>query len=246
MDKNFHSPARTAVIGATGGIGAAFVSQLAKNSNFEKIYALARSTFHSEHSNVSSQLLDFASESSIETAAEQIRDDGPLDLIIVATGILHRGDEVQPEKSMADIDAKTMAEVLAVNTIGPALVAKHFLPLLRPKTRTVFAVLSARVGSIADNRLGGWLAYRSSKAALNMTVKTLSVEHARKRPESLLVGLHPGTVATNLSEPFTGRVAEDKLFSPERAASQLLDVIEHLPDDASGGFFAWDGKPIPF
>lgn len=245
MTSTISIPARAAVVGASGGIGAALVSQLVKNPAFEKIYALARSTTDFDHTGVTRQLLDFNSEASIQQAADQIRSEGPLDLVIVATGILHR-DDIRPEKSMADIDAAQMAQVLSVNTIGPALVAKHFLPLLRPEARTVFAVLSARVGSIADNRLGGWLAYRASKAALNMVVKTLSVEQARKRPESLLVALHPGTVKTNLSQPFTSRVADDKLFSPERAADQLLQVIANLPDNASGGFFAWDGKAIPF
>lgn len=243
---NFSRPARAAVIGASGGIGEAFVQQLAEDSAFEHVYALARSTTRFDQACVTRQLLDFNSEASIEQAAQNIHAEGPLDLVIVATGILHRGDDVQPEKSMADIDSAQMAQVLAVNTIGPALVARYFVPLLRPKSRTVFAALSARVGSIADNRLGGWLAYRASKAALNMVIKTLSVEQSRKHPQSLIVGLHPGTVKTSLSEPFTGRVPEDKLFSPQRAASQLLRVIDELPDDASGGFYAWDGKPIPY
>lgn len=246
MNHKFHSPARAAVIGASGGIGASLVSQLAADPSFERTYALARSPFSFDDPKVSKQHLDFESEPSIETAAGQIEGEGPLDIVIIATGILHRGDNIQPEKSMAEIDAAAMAQVLAVNTIGPALVAKHFLPLMRAGSRTVFAALSARVGSIADNRLGGWLSYRASKAALNMVVKTLSVEHARKHPESLLVGLHPGTVKTGLSQPFTQRMSEDKLFSPARAASQLLRVIDELPDDATGGLFAWDGKPVPF
>ncbi|MGB5247463.1 MAG: SDR family NAD(P)-dependent oxidoreductase [Woeseia sp.] len=244
--QNFTHPARAAVIGASGGIGAAFVKELAADPTLEHIYALARTTARFHDARVTEHLLDFNSEASIEQAADRISQDGPLDLVVVATGILHRGDEIRPEKSLADVDAGQMADVLAINTIGPALVAKHFLPLLRADARTVFAVLSARVGSITDNRLGGWISYRASKAALNMVVKTLSVEQARKRPGALVVALHPGTVETGLSKPFTGRVDPQKLFSPTRAAEQLLDVIDALPADASGGFFAWDGKTIPY
>jgi NAD(P)-dependent dehydrogenase (short-subunit alcohol dehydrogenase family) len=241
-----HQPIHAAIIGASGGIGAALVRRLAERDGSGHIHALARSPVSFGLPQVTCQSLDFFSEDSIRQAAQEIRSAGPLDLVIVATGILHRDKLIQPEKSMADIDAAQMADVFAINTIGPTLVAKHFLPLLRPDSRTVFAAISARVGSIEDNRLGGWISYRASKAALNMVTRTLAVEQARRRPQSLVVSLHPGTVATALSKPFTARVAEDKLFSTERAAEQLLDVIDGLPDDASGGFFAWDGKRIPF
>jgi NAD(P)-dependent dehydrogenase (short-subunit alcohol dehydrogenase family) len=190
--------------------------------------------------------MDVCDEASIRSGADLARSIGPLDLVIVASGILHRGTQIRPEKSMRTLDADQLIEVMRVNAIGPALVAKHFLPLLRPGRKTVFAALSARVGSIEDNRLGGWASYRSSKAALNMLLRTLSIEHARKRPDSLVVALHPGTVATPLSEPFTRNVAVDCLFTPDESAARLLDVIDGLEPADTGGFFAWDGSTVDY
>ena len=171
--------------------------------------------------------------------------DEPLDLVIVATGILHAG-EIQPERRIKEINAETMQAVFAVNTIGPALAAKHFLPKLAKSAPSVFAAISARVGSIADNRLGGWTSYRASKAALNMVLRTFSIEHARSRRQSAIVALHPGTVDTPLSEPFSKRVPDGKLFEPQRSAGYLLDVIDGLNPEDSGGFFAWDGSRIDY
>ena len=139
-----------------------------------------------------------------------------------------------------------METAFRVNTIGPALVAKHFLPLLASDAKSVFAALSARVGSIDDNELGGWYAYRASKAALNMVIKTLSIELARRNPRALCVGLHPGTVDSRLSKPFQGGVPEGKLFQPAAAARALLTVLDGLSSGDSGALFAWDGTRIPF
>ena len=147
---------------------------------------------------------------------------------------------------MRELDPAAFIEVLNVNAVGPALIGKHFLPLMRPGRRSVFAALSARVGSISDNRLGGWTSYRASKAALNMLLRTFAVEHARRFPESVVVALHPGTVATRLSEPFTRRVPEPRLFSPEKSARDLLTVVDGLSPDDTGGFFAWDGSAIDY
>jgi len=132
-----------------------------------------------------------------------------------------------------------------INAIGPALVAKHFLPLLTRERKAMFAALSARVGSIEDNQLGGWHAYRASKAALNMLLKTLSIELARQNPTAICVGLHPGTVDTRLSEPFQRGVPEGKLFSPQKSARHLLNVFDTLSPEQSGQIFAWDGQRIP-
>ncbi len=184
-------------------------------------------------------------EASIADAAERVSRNGALDLIIVATGLLHR-DDLQPEKTLRDIDGANMLDVLQVNTVAPALVAKHFLPLMRRSGKTVFAALSARVGSIDDNRLGGWISYRASKAALNMVTKTLAIEHARRCPDGIVVSLHPGTVATALSEPFRTRVPPAKLFEPDVSAAHLLRVIDGLTHADTGGFFAWDGSRIAF
>ena len=139
-----------------------------------------------------------------------------------------------------------MATAFRLNTTGPALVAKHFLPLLARDRKAAFAALSARVGSIEDNGLGGWYAYRASKAALNMAIKTLSIELARRYPLALCVGLHPGTVDTALSKPFQAGVPQERLFSPAQSARHLLSVLDELTAEDSGKLFAWDGRRIPF
>ena len=139
-----------------------------------------------------------------------------------------------------------MSEVFRINTIGPALLAKHFLPLLRRDKKSAFAAISARVGSIGDNRLGGWASYRASKAALNMLLRTFSIEQARVNKNSVVVGLHPGTTDTGLSRPFQGNVPEGKLFTPAFVAERLLGVLDGLTPDATGQVFAWDGKRIEY
>ena len=242
---SFDDKSRAAVIGASGGIGRAITERLVSSGRFSRVYAASRSQGADPKSpQVKNLHLDYASPDTLAQAAADIEDEGPLDFVFVATGILHDGDAVQPEKSMRDIERESLEKVFAVNTFGPVLVAQHFLPLMRRKGRSVFAALSARVGSIGDNRLGGWLAYRSSKAALNMALKTLSIEHARRHRDSVVVALHPGTVETGLSQPFTGNVPDGKLFSPATAAGHLLGVIDGLDSEDTGGFFAWDGKPI--
>jgi NAD(P)-dependent dehydrogenase (short-subunit alcohol dehydrogenase family) len=234
-----------AVIGASGGIGRAFIESLASDCPTATIYALSRSPRASLGS-VHREFIDVTEEESIRAAAETASRDGPLDLVIVASGILHRGFELQPEKSIRALEAEALCEVFRINAIGPALVAKHFLPRLRTGHKTVFAALSARVGSISDNRLGGWASYRSSKAALNMLLKTLAIEHALRWPDSIVVALHPGTVDTALSKPFSSRVPTERLFEPSQSAGYLLKVIDDLTPAATGGFFAWDGSKIEY
>jgi NAD(P)-dependent dehydrogenase (short-subunit alcohol dehydrogenase family) len=235
--KSFHKPATAVVIGATGGIGSAVTSLLQESPAFDTVITLGRSP----QSN--SLALDLADENSIRAAAESI--DREIDLVFVATGVLHT-DRYQPEKSLRQLDADVMQDVFLINTIGPSLVAKHFLPKMRRGSKTAFAALSARVGSISDNRLGGWLSYRASKAALNMALKTAAIEHKRTRPDSVILALHPGTVDTQLSEPFQSNVPDGKLFDAAFAAEKLLGVLDSVDADSSGGFFAWDGKPIQF
>ncbi len=184
--------------------------------------------------------IDIEDEASIEAA---FRDEGPFDLVFVATGVLH-GDGFQPEKTWRQIDAEAFARVFAINATGPALVAKHALPKLRDDAKSVFAALSARVGSISDNGFGGWHAYRASKAALIMLIKNFAIELARKNERAIAVGLHPGTVDTALSEPFQRNVAEGKLFTPDYSAERLLAVIDGLKAESSGRCFAWDGEEI--
>ena len=237
--------AHVAVIGASGGIGGAFCRALAGSARVGLVHALSRSVAEFDDDKIRPSTLDLLDDASIAAAAERLSEYGSLDLVIVATGILHR-DELQPEKTLREIDGPSMLDVLRVNTVGPAVVAKHFLPLMRRGTKSVFAVLSARVGSIDDNRLGGWVSYRTSKAALNMTMKTLAIEHARRWPDAVVASLHPGTVATGLSEPFRSRVPAEKLFTPDVAAAHLLRVIDGLTPDDSGGFFAWDGSRVKY
>jgi NAD(P)-dependent dehydrogenase (short-subunit alcohol dehydrogenase family) len=190
--------------------------------------------------------LDLLDEESVQAAAAAVRErSGRLDLLINCSGILHEG-AMAPERSLADVDAANLIKAFRVNALGALLVAKAFEPCLRRGRSARFACLSARVGSIGDNRLGGWYAYRSSKAALNQMIRTLSIQWRRLNRPILCVLLHPGTVATDLSAPFTQNYDPAKLFEPDRAARQLLRVLEGLGLDDTGGFFAWDGRPIPW
>ncbi len=242
---SFHQDANVVVIGASGGIGESFSRTLAGSDTVRVVHALSRSQMRFDDRAIRVSQIDLLDEASIAVAAKRVSEEGPLDLVIVATGILHDGD-LQPEKALRDIDSSNMLDVFRVNTIGPALVAKHFLPLLRRRGKSVFAALSARVGSIGDNRLAGWVSYRASKAALNMTIKTLAIEHARRWSDGVIVSLHPGTVATGLSKPFRSRVPSEQLFTPDVSAAHLLKVIDGLTPDDTGGCFAWDGSRIPY
>lgn len=242
---NAASPSlRCAVFGASGGIGGALAAALAARADVAQVHAGSRAGTGPGGDKLHRFAFDLLDEASIAAACAAIG--APLDMVFVATGRLSRADGTGPEKSFRALSAEGMAELFAVNTIGPALIAKHTLPLLRRDRRAVFAALSARVGSIADNRLGGWHAYRMSKAALNMLVKNLALELARTHPLALAVTLHPGTVDSALSAPFQRGVAADKLFAPEFAAAQLLGVLDGLAPEHSGGLYAWDGARVAF
>ena len=225
---------RAAVIGASGGIGSALADLLEEDGT--RVHRLARSFAGAGH-------IDLGDEGSISAAAARLAEEGPVDLVLVATGYLHREGK-GPEKDWRHLDAEELLRNFAINAAGPALVAKHFLPLLPDERRAGFAAFSARVGSISDNRLGGWYSYRASKAALNQLVRTFSVELARKKPQAFCVALHPGTVDTGLSAPFQRNVPRDKLFTPAYSAGRLLDVLASLDPSQSGRCFAWDGKEI--
>jgi NAD(P)-dependent dehydrogenase (short-subunit alcohol dehydrogenase family) len=237
---------RAVIFGASGGIGAALVAQLENSVRFETIYAGARTMPCAAQRETIPFCFDLTNESSIAQAARMMGEGGSLDLAIVATGMLHCPDQPMPEKSWRTIDGQAMAEMFAVNTIGPALIAKHILPLMRRDARCVFAALSARVGSIADNRLGGWHSYRASKAALNMLVQNFAIELASRNRQGIAVAIHPGTVDTALSKPFQRGVPQGKLFTPDQSAAYILSVIDQLSVADSGGLFAWDGKRIPY
>jgi NAD(P)-dependent dehydrogenase (short-subunit alcohol dehydrogenase family) len=233
---------RAVVIGASGGIGSALVAELSGDPAIDQVMALARSELDGLPEKARALHIDLTDETSIASAAKSCADG--LDLVIVASGMLHAPPKLRPEKSWDELDAASMAQAFAINCTGPALAAKHFLPLLARDRKSVFAALSARVGSISDNRLGGWYAYRASKAALNMMIRSLAIELGRKNPHGICVGLHPGTVDTPLSAPFQARVPAAQLFTPERAARELLSVIRRLTTTQSGQILAWDGRGI--
>ena len=224
------------IIGASGGIGAALEAALIDEGTFDVVHGFARSRTGAQH-------IDIADEASIAAAAAVVARGPAPSLVIVATGLLH-ADDLGPEKSLGDLDPTWLTRLLAVNTIGPAIIAKHFLPLMPRTGKSVFAALSARVGSISDNKLGGWYGYRASKAALNMLIKTLAIEDKRRNDRGIVVALHPGTVDTPLSRPFQGNVQPGRLFDTERAALQLLDVIEELRPPDSGKMFDFEGIEI--
>lgn len=221
------------VIGASGGIGQALAAAL--ESRGWEVHRLSRRD----------GTIDLEDQDSIAAAAERLAPAGPFELVLVATGLLHDEEQV-PERNLRDLDADRLGRSFAVNSIGPAVVARHFLPLLPASVRGVFAALSARVGSISDNRLGGWYGYRASKAALNQLIRTAAIELSRTRPRAICVTLHPGTVDTPMSAPFQRGVAPDKLFSPATSAEHLINVIEKLRPEDTGLCFDWAGQRIPF
>lgn len=232
-----------AVFGASGGIGKALVEALAAGG-VSKIHAGSRSGAAPEGDGIIPFRFDYDDPASIADAVEGMGENPPA-LVIVATGVLTLDDGSGPEKSFKQIEPEVMARTLMLNTVGPALVAKHMLPLFPRNRRSVFAALSARVGSISDNRVGGWHSYRASKAALNMLIRNYAIELGRTHEQATVVGLHPGTVDTRLSEPFQGNVPESQLFTPERSANHLLDVISALTPTDSGKCFDWKGEEIP-
>jgi NAD(P)-dependent dehydrogenase (short-subunit alcohol dehydrogenase family) len=224
---------RSIIIGSTGGIGSAFLRGLSAKYGADSVIGLSRASGD----------IDLTDEASIAAAAARCAKLPPPDLVIVATGMLHDAAG-GPEKSLRELDAERLAQTFAINVIGPALVAKHFLPLFARDKRGVFAALSARVGSISDNRIGGWYGYRAAKAALNMTIRNLAIEWGRTHKQGICVGLHPGTVDTPLSKPFQKNVVADRLFTPAFAAEQMLTVVGRLTAEDSGKCFAWDGAEI--
>ena len=245
--KSFGATFNAVVVGASGGLGHAFAEALLADANMGRLLACSRSDPGLDHPRAAWQRLDLEDETTITAAAEAAGSTlGPLHLVIVATGLLHDGSGLQPEKTWRTLEAEALQRAYRVNAVGPALIAKHFLPRLDRSRKSAFAVVTARVGSISDNQLGGWYAYRASKAGANMLVRTLSIELARRNPGALCVALHPGTVDTSLSKPFQGGVPEGKLFTPAQSATYLLDVLDNLGPDDSGQLYAWDGQRIPF
>lgn len=236
---------RAVIIGASGGIGAAFTADLAAREETQQVHALSRSGRGEDHPKIIAGQIDILDEESVAAAAVSVKALGAPDLVIVATGFLSDGQQLQPEKSYRQQSMSNFEHVFRINTFGPGIVAKHFIPIMPRKERGVFVVLSARVGSISDNRIGGWHAYRASKAALNMLVRNYAIEQSRRNENFVAVSLHPGTVDTGLSKPFQANVPAKQLFSSKESAAYLLDVIGGLGPKDSGKAFDWAGKEIP-
>ena len=242
MLKSFDAPLNVLVMGASGGLGSAFCDILRGHPDIGELVTVARS----DSKGAVDMVCDITDEVALQKAAQRLEAQAPFHLIINSTGLLHdRQQGIAPEKSLAQIDAAAMARVLQVNAIGPALVCKYFVPLMAKQGKAVMAHLSARVGSISDNQLGGWYSYRAAKAAQNMIVKTAALETARRHKNKLIIGLHPGTVATDLSAPFQSSVAPKKLFTAEQSATYLLQVIDTLTAADNGHVLAFDGQRVP-
>lgn len=229
------------VIGANGGIGRALCAALSARGQYGRVVGVARDG-GGDVQGMEMLRYDPATEAGIAALGAEVAAMSPR-LVIIATGLL-APPSMAPEKSIRDFDADRFIETLRVNTILPALLLKHLMAVARAPGRRVLCALSARVGSISDNRLGGWHSYRASKAALNMLIRNAAIEAQTRNPDAIIVGLHPGTVATALSQPFLKGVPAEKLFSPEDAARRLLDVIDTLAPAQSGLCIDYAGKVI--
>lgn len=220
------------VIGAAGAIGGAIATAL--EARGDSVTRLSRQ---------SQPPIDIEDEQTIAAAAAALADHAPFDRLLIASGLLH-DEALRPEKSIASASGAAFERYFRINATGPALAIRHFLPLMANDAPVTIAALSARVGSIGDNRLGGWVGYRASKAALNQIIRTFSIELARSHPQLILVGLHPGTVDTRLSAPFQRSVPEGQLLTPADSAARLLTVLDALTPSDSGGCFDWAGTRI--
>lgn len=236
-------PRRAAVFGSSGGIGKALSKALSARG-VEQVYAGSRTGAEPLGGGITPFAFDLTDEATIERAASMMRE-APPQWTIIATGVLTLADGTGPERTYKRLSGGVMERVLALNTIGPALIAKHLLPLMPRRERFVFAALSARVGSISDNGIGGWHSYRASKAALNMLLKNFAIEMGRTHKQGVVAGLHPGTVDTALSDPFQSNLPDGQLTEPDEAAQNLLNVLAGLSHEDSGRVFDYAGEEVP-
>jgi NAD(P)-dependent dehydrogenase (short-subunit alcohol dehydrogenase family) len=230
------------VAGGNGGIGRALLESLSERFPNAALHGTFLTQKPEDLPMVDWHQLDVGEPEAVKDLASRM---DRCDWLINAVGFLHTDDK-GPEKALRSIEADFMLEHFRVNTLPTLLLAQAFQKILRQSDSPKFVVLSARVGSISDNALGGWYSYRMSKAALNMAIKTLAIEWQRTIPKMVVAGLHPGTVDTGLSKPFQANVAAEKLFTPRQSADYLIEVLENLQPENSGGLFAWDGRQIPF
>ena len=243
-------PVSALIIGGKGGVGEAVAKALLAHHSTVAVTVTSRDVLWAREdtgdARCSRRVLDITQAEPMAELAKSLKVKQPeLNVIINCTGILH-DDTIDPERSWRHLDMDTMQKVFAVNTFGVALAVRYLLPLLPRHERAIFASLSARVGSIGDNQLGGWYSYRASKAAQNMVIRTGAIEAKRSRPRLLCVTLHPGTVKTALSDPFTQRKPEDQLFSSDQSSEYLIEVLGNLTAKDSGYHYAWDGERIPW
>jgi NAD(P)-dependent dehydrogenase (short-subunit alcohol dehydrogenase family) len=241
------------IVGATQGIGLGFVREFLKLDKVDRVYATylteaaAGELLAIDDDRLSCFQLDLTIESEIERVISQIKERvTSLDYTINCVGILHDRDGLQPEKSLRHINSERLLQYFQINAVTAILLAKHLQPLLKQGDRSILATISAKVGSIGDNQLGGWYGYRAAKSALNMLMKTTAIEFKRTCPKAIVVNLHPGTTDTRLSLPFQQNVPAEKLFTIDRTASQLIAVIDKLTPADSGEFFNWDGSKLPW
>lgn len=231
------------IVGSGGAIGGALVERYAALPGVQTVFACSRDGRSFSSDKVQSIKLDYYDETSMIHAASALNDAGGVDLIVIATGVLHT-DGVMPEKSLHDLTAHKFETIFKIDMVIPALLTKHFIDKLHLSQRAVMAILTARVGSITDNQLGGWYAYRCAKTALNMFIKNTAIELARKHKNQIIVGVHPGTVDSPLSKPFQAHLDPKKIFSPALAAEYVNQVVDTVQTGDSGKIFAWDGQEI--
>lgn len=231
-----------AIIGSSGAIGRAFLDAYIADKEISNIYSISRTEVESNDKRIIHINIDVTDEVSVKAAASKIGENR-LDKLIVATGILHT-ELFGPEKSIKDIKIENFVKIFSVNAFGPALIGKYFLPLMKKDKKSIAAFLSARVGSISENKLGGWYAYRASKSALNQIIKNFSIEAKRTNPTGIIIGLQPGTVKSKLSEPFQKNVKKGKLLLPKDSVKSLIRVIENVMQNDSGKIFDWKGEEI--
>ncbi|GEN27985.1 short-chain dehydrogenase [Halovibrio variabilis] len=232
------------VIGASGGIGNAVIQRLLADTRVGHVVAVSRSTLSLQHPNLEAVNADVTTEAGREALRQQLNGQ-PVHLLFNAIGTLHDDERnVHPEKRLEQLDEASFTHVMHINAATPALLIAALKPSLQGRHPTIIASLSARVGSIGDNRHGGWYSYRASKAAHNMLMKTLSIELTRLNKQSIVLCLHPGTTDTSLSKPFQARVPSEKLFTPDFVAEQLLEVVSQRTAEDTGSFWDWAGEPI--
>ncbi len=243
-------PMTALVVGAGQGIGLEFVRQLLQDQRIDRLYATYRRPPSDLLAIADPRLrclpMDITNEGQIANVVRDIQTETTaLHWVINCVGVLHDGT-MQPEKSLRQLNSDQLLRYFQVNSIGAVLLAKHLQPLFKHRDRAILATISAKVGSIGDNQLGGWYGYRASKAALNMFMRTVAIEYRRTCPRAIVVTLHPGTTDTQLSKPFQRNVPPEKLFSVDRTVQQLLTVLDGLQERDSGEFFSWDGSQLPW